>query len=194
MALEVGASKWFQRLDVNMSTVSEEWDVNIVCWVCVRGVMWTLYVGYVSEVWCEHCMLGMCQRWDVNNVCWVWCQRWDVNTVCRIWCQRWEVNTVCLIWRQRWDNIPYPSHKTPKTIVGQVEFIIIKSTHHIAEQSKLTRSHLWGLKLKESANWKCNKVTYINMSNNSTSCCVNCCNCYELMKMLAIIIGYYGYH
>lgn len=25
-------------------------------------------------------------------------------------------------------------------------------THHIAEQSKLTRSHLWGLKLKVSAN------------------------------------------
>lgn len=27
-----------------------------------------------------------------------------------------------------------------------------EATHHIAEQSKLTKSHLWGLKLKESAN------------------------------------------
>jgi hypothetical protein len=29
-----------------------------------------------------------------------------------------------------------------------------RETYHMAEQSKFTKSHLWGLKLKESANCK----------------------------------------
>lgn len=35
------------------------------------------------------------------------------------------------------------------------------NTYHIAEQSKFTRSHLWGLKLNESANWE-----WINKKQN----------------------------
>lgn len=35
---------------------------------------------------------------------------------------------------------------------AQALVVNARGTHHIAEQSKFTRSHLWGLKLKESAN------------------------------------------
>lgn len=42
--------------------------------------------------------------------------------------------------------------KNSAEVVEGTTFIF--ETHHIAEQSKLTKSHLCGLKLKESANYK----------------------------------------
>ena len=50
-------------------------------------------------------------------------------------------------------------------------YTLFRVTYHMAEQSKLTKSHLWGLKLNESANFKMNKMKgrMINISSQNTS-------------------------
>ena len=79
-------------------------------------------------------------------------------------------------------------------------YILFSLTYHIAEQSKLTKSHLWGLKLNESANFK-NKLKRrkaANISFQATSrshtihgcISVRLCILNSLMNILVVILCY----